>query len=489
MALTRLPDELLEPIIIHVLPEGFESMAMTCRRIYALCIPYIQRHNTLKSRFHHFSYYLNHIKDPWPMVTAVELIQRIAVEPIVARYIQSANFKLDSPRGYIRRRLGGLTVDNDCSEDVIELFKHSRYLQQAGLNWKEFVDKIEEELDTKCPHYSQHASAFVLTLLPNVKELILPDYFKSNVAGDRLIDAIVSTAKQSDFLRDSPSMAKLIRFEPHAALSSRKGFDLGSAIPFLSLPHIRSFYGRSDVVTNDSRKRIKNADFGETLETVSFYASCLDEADIADFLKNTKRLKTLRYLHSTKENVGPQCWNICNFIEAIKRQVGSHLVELSISIEEPVGSIAPGKVSMRDFPCLRQLEFSLEFAMCNIAAVACEVTTPDKSSMGDSADHKLDSGMLLIGDIVPASVTVLSLTSQGKDRHTEALDVLFRDFAARKERTLPSLKELHIACSFNADAAYKDRCTRLLAETQKAGVDSILGFQETSGGLIWDGEQ
>ena len=89
--------------------------------------------------------------------------------------------------------------------------------------------------------------------------------------------------------------------------------------------------------------------FGETLESISFVAYYLDEVGIADFLEDNKRLKTLRYSHSTKNNVSPQCWDICKFIAAIERQVGSHLVELSVSIGEPFGSIAPGKASMRGF--------------------------------------------------------------------------------------------------------------------------------------------
>lgn len=100
MALTRLPTELLEIIITHVLPEGFESVAVTCRKIYALCIPFFQRHNALRSRFLHFTYHENP-NDPSPTIaTAADLIRRIAVEPVVARYVRYANFRYDSPRGY-----------------------------------------------------------------------------------------------------------------------------------------------------------------------------------------------------------------------------------------------------------------------------------------------------------------------------------------------------------------------------------------------------
>ena len=484
MALTRLPTELLETIITYVLPEGFESMAVTCRKLYILCIPFIQRHNALSSRFHYFSYHKN-LEDP--IITAGDLIRRIAVEPIVARYIQYANFELDSPRSFTIPR--GFIGDADCREDVIRLFASCPYLEQAGLDWKKYLDKTKEELnDDKLSNYSQHAAAFLLTFLPNIKKLTLPRYWKPLNATDKLIDAIVHRTKQSSSLCDRPSLVQVTRFELYVSRVPQDRFSLGLASPFLALPRIRSFRGPSCVVMDDNQKRIKHYSFGETLESVFFVACCVDEVGIADFLKNTKRLKTLKYSHSTKYNISIQCWDICKFIAAIKRQVGSHLVEFSISIGEPFGSIAPGKVSMRGFPCLRQLEFPLEIVICNITAAACRVSKLSESLVGSPSDHELDCDALFIGDLVPASVSVLSLISHGTDHHDKALDVMFWDFAARKGTTLPALKEIHLVCPNSADDAYKDHCTRLLAETQKAGVDLHLEPWPHSGTLTWDGE-
>ena len=491
MALTRLPTELLEAIITHVLPEGFESVAVTCRKIYTLCIPFIQRHNALRLRFRHFTYYENPNNPSPTIATAGDLIKCIAVEPVVARYVRYADFKIDSPSSRIIPR--GFVRDADSREDVISLFANSPYLEMAGLDWKGYLDKIEEELNVdELPRYSQHAAAFLLTLLPNVERLILPRYWKPLDATDNLIDAVVHKAKQFHSLSDRPSLAQLTRFEPYVSLVPQNRFDLGWARPFLALPRIQSFRGPSCVVTDDNYKSIVPRDpryrFGETLESVSFVACCMDEVGIADFLNDTKRLKTLRYSHSTKYNVSPQCWDICKFVAAIERQVGGHLVELSVSVREPFGSIAPGKVSMRGFACLRQLELPLEIVMCNIAAAACRVSTPNESLLGGSSDHELDRDALFIGDLVPASVSVLSLISRGIDHHDKALDVLFRDFASRKETTLPALRGIHLICPTGADDAYKDRCTRLLAETEKAGVVLHLEPWAHSGALTWNGK-
>ena len=161
-------------------------------------------------------------------------------------------------------------------------------------------------------------------------------------------------------------------------------------------------------------------------------------------------------------------------------------MELSVSVGKLYGSIAPGKASMRGFPCLRQLEFPLEIVMCNVTAAACQDSTPNDTLVAGSSDHKSDRVALLIGDLVPASVSVLSLISHGTDHHDKALDVMFRDFAARKEITLPALTDIHLICPDGADDAYKDHCTRLLVETQKAGVVLHLWPWEQSGALTCD---
>lgn len=500
MALTRLPNELLEIIIIHVLPEGFKSMALTCRNIYALCVPFVQRHNTLRTQFHTFNYYEKLADPSFTIRTAFDLITRIAVEPIVARYIRHADFKVDS--FFNRGRPREFNPDVHCGDAVVRLFADSPYFEQAGLDWQEYYNEIEEDL--QAARYSQHAAAFLLTLLPNVETLALPNKWKPLTATNKLIDAVVRKAKQSHRLAcDIPSLAQTTRFEPSVSLEPRERFDLAWASPFLALPHMRSFRGPSCVAMDDGGHKSIYASkdpycggFGETLEAVHFVSCCIDEVGIADFLKHTTRLRTLRYSHSTKGNGAPHDgdWDICKFVTAIEREAGSHIEELSISIPELRGSIAPGRASLRGFQRLRKLELPLEIAKCNITAAAASraATTPQKSLTAgdDSTDqHKLDDDEPFIGDLVPASVSQLSLISCGTDDHAMALDVMFRHFAARKKSTLSALEEIQLSCPDSADDTYKKQCARLLAETEKVGVVLHLKPWPSTVTITWDGEQ
>ncbi|KAI0388694.1 hypothetical protein F5Y17DRAFT_185475 [Xylariaceae sp. FL0594] len=83
------PVEMVDVIIQHTLPEGFESLALTCKRLHALCTPYIQRHNQLKCEWNFFRYGKS------GYYSAIELILRIAMEPIVIRYIKHADLSED----------------------------------------------------------------------------------------------------------------------------------------------------------------------------------------------------------------------------------------------------------------------------------------------------------------------------------------------------------------------------------------------------------
>ncbi|MCJ1271614.1 hypothetical protein MMC22_011516, partial [Lobaria immixta] len=492
VALTRLPTELLDNIITHALPEGFESVALTCKKIYVLCTPFIERHNRLRSQFHNLTYYEKMTDPSFTIRTAFDLIIRIAVEPVVARYVRDADFEVDSFFTlFTRGRTRELIADVHCAGAVVRLLANSPHLEQAGLDWKEYYAEIEEDLEAA--RYSQHAAAFLLTVLPNVETLTLPRLWKPLDATDKLIDAVVRKAKQSHLPCDRPSLAQVTRFGPSVSLGPEERFDLDWASPFLALPHMRSFRGPSCVAMDDGHKRVASKDpyggFGQTLEAVHLVSCCIDEVGIADFLKHTTRLRTLRYSHSTKGNDDSQDWNICKFVTAIEREAGNHLVELSVTIREIRGSIAPGKASMRGFQRLRRLELPLEIALCNIAAATSQIATPKESLVRSSTDHELEYYESFIGDLVPASVSQLSLISRGTDHHEKALDLMFRHFAAKKDGQLPALKEIHLSCPVSADNAYKDQCARLLAETKKVGVVLHLEPWPSSVSMTWDGEQ
>ena len=323
-----------------------------------------------------------------------------------------------------------------------------------------------------------------MTLLPNVEKLILPRYWRHQDDTDKLIDAICQIAKQtpSHIPCNRSSLARVTRFEPYVSLVTQDFFDLDLTKPFLALPQVRSFRGLSCVVfdrqveNKNSISKKPSYVFGKTLASVSLEACRIDEKAIADFLKDASCLKTFRYSHSTKIWTGPQQWDICSFVAAIERRVGSQLVELSLSMREPCYLKPTGNVSLRKgFPHLRQLEIPLEVVNCNYIA--------NESTLEGSLDVALS-----IGDIIPASVSTLSVISPGKYHCLKALKLLFLDFMVKKEVVLPALKEIHLVYPNDVSIVYKKYCKELRFEARKVGVIIHSQPWPQLGALIWNGE-
>ncbi|GLI77602.1 hypothetical protein PoHVEF18_005893 [Penicillium ochrochloron] len=123
MALVQLPTELLELIIPLTLPEGFESLALTCKFLYSLCTPFLEHYNNLRWHFRDFRFVKTNkdfqhnrqlLKFPDTVTSAFNLISRIAIEPAVGRYILEADFAGDSR---LYGRLSSITREQTTYED------------------------------------------------------------------------------------------------------------------------------------------------------------------------------------------------------------------------------------------------------------------------------------------------------------------------------------------------------------------------------------
>lgn len=461
MTLMQLPVELLEQVISHTLPEGFESLALTCKFLYTLCIPFLEHHNNLRWHFRDFRYCKTDIsfryhhelfRFPDTATSAFNLISRIAIEPSVGRYILKADFSSDS-RLYSRftypERLN--TTYEDRDEAVRQLLADSSYLREAGLDWKEYYSAMMEDVNN-C-RYSQHAAAFVLTLLPNLQRFQPSRLWNPTPTTEKLVAAIIHAARRTN--HNTASLAHLIAFEETVG-----EYESSWATSIIALPHIQllesggrrgKFYGNKYLCP----------DFNSKVEKVWFLHASIDAVAIADFLGHTSCLKSLTYWHSTRASMGHQDWDLCGLIAAVQHEVGSHLEKLSAITTERRCFISPGKPYLRGFQRLQSLELPLDIVVCGLKAA-------------ELAGHgSLDSGSLL-GDLIPTSVSELSLFSPGKTPHDKALGLLFHDFATQKQLQKLNLKEICLTCPSDADDLYKAQCMNLAAETQKVGVDLVL---------------
>lgn len=443
MSFNTLPDELKILIIEQTLPEGFESLAVTCKRVSELCKPFIAGHNALRSRYRSFAYRLDDPAFEYSMIlTAFHLIARIASEPIVARYIQHADLKWDSrPSLNLDRKYSGdfTNAEEQHLDAVAELVQSSAAVRQAGLDPEQYYAILEEEVYSR--RYSQYAAAFLLTLLPNIITLKLPQHWKPNEASNRLLSCI----------GDESSLSKIVFLGNSTSSVVQDTFGLGWVQQLLALPTVESFKGYSIIGSPEMST-------GRSLRSIRLFCSCLHARDIDNLLSGTSSLRILYYSHSIKTKDAD--WDICAFIEAIARQVGSHLEELSVSTidTEPDLHLQPGRASLKRLQRLRVLEIPIELAECNINAAA--------SHRGD------DSG--LFEELVPSSVSTLSIISQGSLLHRDAIAKLFSKFPQSGQEPISSLADLYLNLNLTfpkrAEESFQHHCLELQSRFLKSGV-------------------
>lgn len=143
----------------------------------------------------------------------------------------------------------------------------------------------------------------------------------------------------------------------------------------------------------------------------------------------------------------------------------------------------PGKASLHGFQQLKKLQYPLELVMCNVAAagVTDDITASFKRFLDDSTDS-------FVSDLIPASVALLSIISNGTDHHEQALDTLFRRFHLVRKYQLPAMQEIYIACPGPVDKAHKQCCNEIVTEAGGEGVAVHLQPFETTHRLYWEGD-
>lgn len=461
MALSALPNELLGLIIEYSLSLDFQNLAMTCKRIYAGCKPFIQRHNELRSRFEQVSYYARRGDC---LVAASDLIGIIAADPIVAEYIRTARLDADSQR-ILHSRAYNLRKSVPSIEDggdIVQLFANSRYLQRAGIDWKEYYSTFAADVEED--RYSQHGSVFLLTLLNNVEYLIIPRSWKPNDATNQLLDTIINEAKQPSFQFSSPGLRSVTSI--HVELFSPETWTMRWTRSFFALPHLKSVNASEGFAIGEDHRSLAfggSAHIAESLGA-AYLSGCIDDVGITDFLKHTPRLKTLDYLHSTQRELCPRSWNICKFVNAVAREAGRHLIAFSVLVDSEE-SMPPGKVSTRGFQKLEKFQIPLELVTCHINAAG--ITGNIASSLQRLFNASQNP---FLRDLVPPSVMELSLDSDGIGPYDKGLDALFSQLSTTRKSQLPNLQNLYICCVQEADSTYKQQCNRIVREGRTEGV-------------------
>ena len=145
------------------------------------------------------------------------------------------------------------------------------------------------------------------------------------------------------------------------------------------------------------------------------------------------------------------------------------------------GSIIPNKVSVRGFQRLQRLRFPVELAAGHIAATTGQISTQERCLWDNLliqercpwdnllVQHGWHSRSLF-EDLVPVSVSQLSLLSRGTDSHRKVIDATFCPLITRRLSHLPTLREVEIKVRGDEYEANENQRARLRMEMKKVGV-------------------
>jgi hypothetical protein len=446
MGLQLLPTELLARIVQETLPEGFESFALTCKSVYNASKFFLSKHNTLKRQYRNFTYRQGPHGNA--CTSALLLLARIAEEPLVARYIISADFVQDSaPENKDTREEHIATV---VSSKILALLQNSIYVQDASVDPAILLQYMLDayQVDDGYVHAGL-AACFLLTLLPNITRVALPrrwnDYDPrspySNLEPpwrlDELLDAIVVRA--DDPGQPNAGLSKLEVILPSTGWGYENRWVLSSFNPLLSIKTVRSFCAGScraidDGYTGRPFEIPKFESFGVGLEDVELVGSTVDGIELRKFLSRLPKLRSFKLSYEVK-------WHGCGhevdcggIMSAIEDEVGETLEELSFSHLNDWSPVVSYIESMKNFKKLKYVELEL----------ALLIGSQDLHNQAKNKRSIITKQRL--ADLLPPTVAGICLLMKNMDDRDDDnhLNHLFHGFATDVAEKFPNLKKIKI---------------------------------------------
>ncbi|KAK3634935.1 hypothetical protein LTR56_005816 [Elasticomyces elasticus] len=457
--LLALPAELLDAVMGYTLPDGLESLVLSCKKIYSVAKDHVHTHELYKRRWRNFHYgNTDHgIRVP------IQLLLAIANDPLVARYIQTADFwqKMQDDDAFVEST--ELVLMNDTSMAAIgSLLKQSHYLRQAKQDPSRWLANMRNNDDDQdCRYWANLCTAILLTLLPDLRELTLPREWRhlpdprdSDDASDpyfakelwSVLDLIPREATSASW--PLASLSKLQRVLPYGNINYDDKNALEELSPFLSLDSLEELHASNCVAVDDDFTgypfhwrypvRLSN------LRTIELAGCCIDSEGIAALVAHTPKLETLKYSHATKWHGCQYDWSAGEFVSTIAQHCGTTLKELAVTIDYLSGMIETGVTSMQAFLCLESVEL-------DIMIFAGPPAESGKRQGLDTEDYKIDiSQVPRLTDILPQTMKHVKLFvpshtgDADNDIEFDILASLFRQYATQQSLCQPDLVGLSI---------------------------------------------
>ena len=446
MPLLALPNELLSFIIQETVPEGFESLMLTCKIFYGLGKGLISEHHELKRNYTRVEY--PRLIDPQgrkdgvnssPLglsrVSSIELLEDIIREPLIARYFRDVNLIHD--RIDNGPEMKAFRADTQLKNGLLSLLESSTYLRLANQDPQTWLDAILGGFSYV------YATTFLLTLLPNVETLSLParwNYLNDlGPAADSVWNVLdIITQRANEDIKGTASLAHLSTLGPATNLGHENRHFMQDMAPFLSIRSVRNFHGVHLVVGpifHKSPFTPRYSNFALGLEYVDLSGCYFGIDEFLDFIKPVSRLKAFRFsCENTYRDLKVEAGAIITALIAAASETLESLIVYSNN-DRGTKSVT-GVTDLTGFKRLKNLTLGISW-----------LSRRPLSHLAIAGHHDLllpnPTAPRLI-DILPPSIARLQLLT-GRDRKSlDCLQTLLTDYVAEKAAILPTLASVEI---------------------------------------------
>jgi hypothetical protein len=439
MGLLDLPPELLDFIIDRTQPDGIESFVLSCKTVYGRAASQIQRHNALKRRWGHTTN-----ASPARRGDTLAILYQVSREPVIAHYIESLYLwdRRSEDEISAEPSLYDFRDDYKAMQNIKDLLRYAEHFANADEEvwWNHILE--EDRAGDQSNMEKLYATVALLSLLPNLKKLQLPDRWhevRENEAAEALVSNVQSLVAMSNTAghRQKP-LAKLDTIFPFV----EEGYDVRVGLqclqPLMVLQNIRNLYAVSCVAVDEDWGGIPfhwpNPSLSSPLTKVEFACCCMDAGGLSLLLAHTPALTVFKYSHQTKWDGLEYDWNAGEVLETLANYCSESLVEIAITMDELHGEVVNGLSSFLRFHNLEKLEVDVE----------CFCGPPLESGQRLGREAKIPSGadrwkhtdIPCMGDMLPASMKELQVNTDFPAPSRDALKALFKNIVDRRKDKL-----------------------------------------------------
>lgn len=490
MALLHLPAEILYMISKETIPEGYPCLSLSCKTLYLAARSLLEEYKQVQ-QWRHFSYGKGiRSSRGWTIRLPIQLIYEIALQPNIARVIETADLS-DAPLRPWNIVSIWDSVDKDMEAMITKMFGESSIVRRLRSSLDDDFDWLTATLEPP-DLFSQGnlyqgfpnrwylpdwGNMFVMTLLPNVKKLRLgmstnkncraidPTLSATSVILDKLFEILADNDVPSGSNATGLSQLRELvhygspRFPKYSTLS---GFQWLFSLPSLEVCTFHSCVGYPPIENDLSWMGQVRLQSFPGIRELSLSDSVIHEEELYDL---TSRMPHLMHFAMEFGRQRPQRGSyydgkglhLDRFVASLGSSVGPRLRRLSLTSNNALSWWPAGIRSLLCFPEL--VEFEADGRLFD--AYASDPTTRT---------------IPRLVEILPSSMRRLRISLWRSDSVQRDIDLLalvkglFEAFRAGHHSRLPDLEVIEVVGTVEAPQRWVRDLTEELSAVPKLQV-------------------